>query len=149
MTRAADASLVAGVTAAAHSIVFQFTLTFRFPFDTVVEREPPACSPFYCRSRGYIGLLEPAFDRIIWFYERSRSHAFAQVARRNRGKSKSIASRVFANPFVFATATQRDRTMYTNPTTDGRLDFPSSTTNRRFFVPCAWFRRIKRFIQTR
>lgn len=26
--------------------------------------------------------------------------------------------------------------MYTNPTTDGRLDFPSSTTNRRFFVPC-------------
>lgn len=65
MTRAADASLVAGVTAAAHSIVFQFTLTFRFPFDTVVEREPPARSPFYCRSRGYIGLLVPAFDRII------------------------------------------------------------------------------------
>lgn len=48
MTRVADASLAVGVTAAAHSIVFQFTLTFRFPFDTVVEREPPPCSPFYC-----------------------------------------------------------------------------------------------------
>lgn len=67
MTRVADASLVAGVTAAAHSIVFQFTLTFRFPFDTVVEREPPACSPFYCR--GYIGLLHARFQPnylILW-----------------------------------------------------------------------------------
>lgn len=67
MTRVADASLVAGVTAAAHSIVFQFTLTFRFPFDTVVEREPPARSPFYCR--GYIGLLHARFQPnylILW-----------------------------------------------------------------------------------
>lgn len=38
MTLTADANGVVGVTAAAHSIVFQFTLTFRFPFDTVVER---------------------------------------------------------------------------------------------------------------
>ena len=90
MTRVADASLAVGVTAAAHSIVFQFTLTFRFPFDTVVEREPPPCSPFYC-LRVISGSSTPRFrPNYLILWEIPRSYVRVQLGQESERSERLV-----------------------------------------------------------
>lgn len=137
MTRVADASLIPGVTAAAHSIVFQFTLTFRFPFDTVVEREPPACSPFYCR--GYIGLLHA---RIIWFYERSSSQVAYKSVKRAKGPAW-LCSFPFCRSFCPPWPRRQRGIKRQTRAADSQLNFCSASLRLFSTFVGLWLRRIK------